>query len=218
MGDAASGDGLRLRDELLAPLTGLAGGRRVGAPASGALGAPARGGSDRLEPSEPGQRLCPGQKRGSATGPNPTDRGKAGTKRHLVTDARGTPLGVCLSGANRHDSVMMAPTLDAIPAVRNGRRGRPRHRPDKLHADKAYDARPRRHECRARGIVPRIARRGIESSERLGRHRWVVERTHAWFNRFRRLPVRYERRADIYEAFTSLAASLITLNQIKRFC
>ncbi|WP_373622932.1 IS5 family transposase [Methylobacterium sp. OAE515] len=160
----------------------------------------------------------PAKKRGSATGPNPTDRGKAGQTRHLVTDARGTPLGVCLSGANRHDSVMMAPTLDAIPPVRNGRRGRPRHRPDKLHADKAYDARPRRHECRARGIVPRIARRSIESSERLGRHRWVVERTHAWFNRFRRLPVRYERRADIYEAFTSLAASLITLNQIKRFC
>lgn len=86
----------------------------------------------------------------------------------------------------------MAPTLDTIPPVRNGRRGRPRHRPDKLHADKAYDAEPRRHG--------------------------VVERTHAWFNCFRRLPVRYERRADIYEAFTSLAASLITLNQIKQFC
>jgi transposase len=56
--------------------------------------------------------------------------------------------------------------------------------------------------------VPRIARRGIDSRERLGRHRWVVERTHAWFNRFHRLPVRYERRADIYEAFTSLAAAL----------
>lgn len=218
MGDAASGDGLRLRDELLAPLTGLAGGRRMGAPASGALEAPARGGRDRLEPSGLGQRLCPSQKRGSTTRPNPTDRGKAGTKRHLVTDARGTPLGFRPSGANRHDSVMMAPTLDAIPPVRNGRRPRPRHRPDKLHADKTYDAEPRRHECRARGIVPRIARRGIESSERLGRHRWVVERTHAWFNRFRRLPVRYERRADIYEAFTSLAASLITLNQIRQFC
>lgn len=133
---------------------------------------------------------------GSATGPNPTDRGKPGTKRHLVTDARGTPLGFCLSGANRHDSVMMVATLDAVPPLRSGRRGRPRRRPDKLHADKAYDARPRRHECRARGIVPRIARKGIESSEKLGRHRWVVERTHAWFNRFRRLPIRYERRAE----------------------
>jgi IS5 family transposase len=122
------------------------------------------------------------------------------------------------TGANRHDSVMMAPTLDAIPSVRNGRRGRPRRRPDKLHTDKAYDARGRRRECRARGIAPRIARRGIESRETLGRHRWVVERTHAWFNRFRRLPVRYERRIDIYQAFSTLAASLITLNQIRRFC
>ena len=112
----------------------------------------------------------------------------------------------------------MAPTLEAIPPLRSGRRGRPRQRPDKLHADKAYDAPVRRQECRARGIRSRIARRGIERSDRLGRHRWVVERSHAWFNRARRLPVRYERRADIYEAFTFLQASLITLNQIKRFC
>ncbi len=87
-----------------------------------------------------------------------------------------------------------------------------------LHADKAYKAKARRQECRARGIVPRIARKGIESSEKLGHRRWVVERTHAWFNRFRRLPIRCERRADIDEAFTSLAASLITRNQINRFC
>ncbi|MCJ2109634.1 IS5 family transposase [Methylobacterium sp. E-025] len=153
----------------------------------------------------------PAKKGGSATGPNPTDRGKAGTKRHLVVDARGTPLALTFTGANRHDSVMMAPTLDAIPPVRNARRGRSRRRPHKLNADKAYDARARRQECRARGIVPRIARRGIDSSERLGRHRWVVERTHAWFNRFLRLPVRYERRADIYQALTRFAASLITL-------
>ncbi len=112
----------------------------------------------------------------------------------------------------------MAPTLDAIPPLRSGRRGRPRRWPEKLHADKAYDARVRRRECRARGITPRIARRGIERSDRLGRHRWVVERSHTWFNRARRLPIRYERRADIYEAFTFLKASLITLHQIQRFC
>ena len=161
--------------------------------------------ADRLGPSEPGQRVCPSQKRGSATGPNPTDRGKPGTKRHLVTDARGTPLGFRLTGANRHDSVMMAATLDAIPPLRTSRRGRPRRRPGKLHADKAYDHR------RCRQAL-------TESSQRRGRHRWVVERTHAWFNRFRRLSIRYERRDDIYEAFTGLAACLITLNQIRRFC
>jgi transposase len=135
----------------------------------------------------------------------------------LVTDARGTPLGVTLSGANHHDSTKLASTLDAVPPVR-GRPGRPRRRPDKLHADKAYDHRRNRRECRERGITPRIARRGIESSERLGRHRWVVERTLAWLNRFRRLAVRYERREDIHLAFTTLGCALVCLNQIRRFC
>ena len=113
---------------------------------------------------------------------------------------------------------MLAPTLDAIPTIRSGRRGRPRRRPGKLHADKGYDHQRCRRECRARGIRPRIARRGIDSSQRLGRHRWVVERTHAWLNRFRRLLVRYERRADIFLAFTTLGCALVCLNQIRRFC
>ena len=113
---------------------------------------------------------------------------------------------------------MLAPTLDAIPTIRSGRRGRPRRRPGKLHADKGYDHQRCRRECRARGIRPRIARRGIDSSQRLGRHRRVVERTHAWLNRFRRLLVRYERRADIFLAFTTLGCALVCLNQIRRFC
>ncbi len=65
---------------------------------------------------------------------------------------------------------------------------------------------------RRRGIKARIARRGIDSSERLGRHRWVVERTLAWLSRYRRLAVRYERRSDIHEAFLHLGCSLICLN------
>ena len=73
--------------------------------------------------------------------------------------------------------------------------GRPRKRPAKLHTDKGYDAAHCRAACRQRGITPRIARRGIESRERLGRHRWVVERTFAWLSRFRRLRVRDERLA-----------------------
>jgi IS5 family transposase len=112
---------------------------------------------------------------------------------------------------------MMAPTLDAVPPVR-GLRGRPRCRPSKLHADKGYDHRRCRRECRARGITPRIARRGIDSSERLGRHRWKVERTLAWMAQFRRLGVRYERRADVHLAFTALAAAIICMRQVRRFC
>jgi IS5 family transposase len=91
-------------------------------------------------------------------------------------------------------------------------------RPGKLHADKAHDHRRCRRECRERGITPRIARRGVERSDRLGRHRWVVERTLAWLNRFRRLAVRYERRADIHLAFTTLACAIVCLNQTRRFC
>ena len=108
---------------------------------------------------------------------------------------------------------MLAAVLDVVPGMRRGR-GRPRCRPRKLHADKAYDHRRCRAECREPSITPRIARRGVERSDRLGRHRWVVERTLAWLSRFRRPTVRYERRPDIPWAFTSL----ICLNQIKRFC
>jgi transposase len=98
--------------------------------------------------------------------------------------------------------------LDTIPPIKRPL-GRPRRRPAKLHADKGYDAAHCRAECRARSIIPRIARRKIDSSEKLGRYRWVVERTFAWLARFRRLRLRDERRADIHLAFLQLACSLI---------
>jgi transposase len=166
----------------------------------------------------PGQRVRPGKKGGAKTGPNPTDRGKPGTKRHIVTDRGGIPRAVLLSPANTHDSQLFEPLIDAVPPVRQAR-GRPRKRPSKLHADKAYDFARCRRACRRRGIVPRIARRGVDSSERLGRHRWVAERTLAWFARCRRLTIRYERRDDLFEAFHHLAAGLICLNFLARgFC
>jgi IS5 family transposase len=102
--------------------------------------------------------------------------------------------------------------------VRSGKRGRPRRRPDKLHADKGYDFRRCRQDCRRRGIKARIARRGVDSSQRLGRHRWVVERTHAWLARLRRLTVRYERREDVHLAFVTLGCALVCMNQIRRLC
>ena len=136
----------------------------------------------------------------------------------MIVDAGGVPLALLLSAANVHDSLMLEPLLDAVPPIRQCT-GRPRKRPAKLHADKGYDYDRCRRACRGRGIVPRIARRGIDSSERLGRHRWVVERTLAWFGRFRRLAVRYERRADILEAFHHLAAAVICLRFAERwFC
>jgi transposase len=171
-----------------------------------------------LEPGEPRQRVGARQKGGEQTGPNPTDRGKPGSKRHLLVDANGIPLALLISPANTHDSQLFAPLIDAVPPIRQCA-GRPRRRPKKLHADKAYDHRRCRQACRRRGITPRIARRGVDSSERLGRHRWVAERTLAWFARYRRLAIRYERRADLFQAFHHLAASLICLNFVRRwFC
>jgi transposase len=118
-----------------------------------------------------------------------------------------------MTAANVPDGRMFNTMLDAVRPIRRPR-GRPRRRPKKLHADKAYDDRALRAGCRLRGIKSRIARKGIESSKRLGRHRWVVERTFAWLHRFRRLTVRYERRADIHRGFLKLAVALICLNYL----
>ena len=87
-----------------------------------------------------------------------------------------------------------------------------------MHADKGYDYRNCRLALRHYGIQSRIARGGVESSERLRRHRWVMECTFAWFDQFRRLRVRYKPRADILPAFTVLGCASITWKTNKRFC
>jgi Transposase DDE domain len=102
----------------------------------------------------------------------------------------------------------MLPLLDSVAPVR-GRRGRPRHRPQKLHADKAYNQPALRDEISRRGITVRIARKGIESSQKLGRHRWVVESCLAWLMNNHRLVRRYERKAEHFQAFTDLGCLLI---------
>lgn len=114
-----------------------------------------------------------------------------------------------------NETTVLERLLDAIPPVR-GKRGRPRTRPEKLHADKGYRSRKNQRVLRLRRIKSRIARPGIESSERLGRHRWVVERTIAWSNQMRRLIIRYERRADIYDGFHQLGCALICFNFLRQ--
>jgi transposase len=128
-----------------------------------------------------------------------------------VVDRKGVPLAVMLSAANVHDSMLLEDLIDAIEPIKRPR-GRPRKRPEKLHADKAYDDKKCARVLRKRGIKRRIARKGVQSSEKLGRHRWIVERTLAWIAKYRRLATRYERRDDIHEAFLSLGCSLICLN------
>jgi transposase len=120
-----------------------------------------------------------------------------------VVERGGLPLAKVLTGANRHDSMVLEDLLDAIPPIKTPA-GRRRKRPDKGH-----DSPRCRAALSARHIKVRIARKGIDSSQRLGRHRWVVERTLAWLNHFRRLRVRDERRADIHDAFLTLGCALI---------
>ncbi|MFJ5525265.1 IS5 family transposase [Streptomyces sp. NPDC093249] len=154
-------------------------------------------------------------KGGSLTGPNPTDRGKNGSKIHLVTDRSGLPVAVAISAANTHDSLALQPLVASIPPIRS-RRGPRRRRPAKLHADKGYDYPHLRRWLRERGIRPRIARRGVENSQRLGRHRWVVERTMSWLAGCRRLHRRYERKPEHFLAFTAIATTLINYRRLTK--
>jgi transposase len=153
--------------------------------------------------------------KGALTGANPVDRGKQGTKLHLAGDAGGLPLAVVLTAANAHDSTMLGAVVDDIPPIRMPTRRR-RRRPGTVHADKGYDYPRCRAELRCRGITPRIARRRVESSRRLGRHRWRIERTIAWLLGWRRLRVRYERCDERFFTFAMLACSAILFNTLQQ--
>lgn len=157
---------------------------------------------------------CAGKKGGAKTGPSPVDRGRSGSKHHLIVDGNGLPLAVSLTGGDRHDVTQLVPLVDAVPAV-SGKVGRPRRRPALLYADRGYDLGRHRRALRQRGIKPKIARRRTEHGTGLGRFRWVIERSFAWLHQFKRLLVRYQRRADIHEAFLSLACSLICWRRLR---
>jgi transposase len=102
----------------------------------------------------------------------------------------------------------LLPLVDQIPPI-GGKPGRPRHRPARVQADRAYDSQPHRRELRRRGIASQLARRGAEHGSGLGKTRWVVERSLSWLHQFGRLRIRRERRADIHQAFLTLACVLI---------
>lgn len=141
---------------------------------------------------------------GEETGPNPVDRAKPGSKHHALTDASGIPLASSVTAANRHDVTELAPLFHKIPAVA-GKVGRPRKKPERLQGDLAYDSEPHRQGLRELGIEPVLPEKGIDDESGLGVTRWPVERMLAWWHQNRRLRVRYERRADIHQAFLTLA-------------
>ena len=96
-----------------------------------------------------------------------------------------------------------------------GRIGRPRRRPRTLIADRGYDHDKYRRLVWQRGVKPIIARRNTDHGTGPGRQRWVVERTFAWLHQFRRLLVRYERRAEIHESFLALTCCLICWRRLE---
>ena len=145
---------------------------------------------------------------GDKTGPTPTDRGRSGTKDHLITDGGGVPLSTHATSANRHEVTQLMSLVDRVPPVA-GKPGRPRRRPDALLADRAYDSQPHREQLRERGIEPFLARRNQTHGSGLGVHRWVVERTFAFLKGFRRLRLRFERSAFMHEAALQLALCII---------
>jgi transposase len=125
---------------------------------------------------------------------------------------------VLLTAANVNDVTQLQPLVEAIPPVR-GKPGRPRHRPEIVQGDRGYDSQEHRNWLRQRGIQPLLAKRGEPHGSRLGKTRWVVERTLAWLHHFRRLRIRWERRDDIHLAFLKIGCALIAFNFLQQgFC
>jgi transposase len=165
-----------------------------------------------------GRQFCSRQKGGDAVGK--TKRGK-GTKWMVVVDGQGIPLGSTLHSASPAEVTLVEGTL-AVISVPRQHGGRPRQKPERVIADRAYDSDPLRARLRARGIElvcpHRKSRRKPPTQDgralRRYRKRWKVERTFAWLGNFRRLVVRYERHLLMYQAFFRIACLLITLRHL----
>ncbi|MFE0178254.1 transposase [Streptomyces sp. NPDC059002] len=152
---------------------------------------------------------------GVETGPSPVDRRKTGSKHRPIRAGRGTPLHVTTTAANANAITQTLPLVNGIPPV-TGRQGHPRHRPDAVLGDTAYDSRAVRRELHKRRIMPVVSRKGAPNIKGLGTLRYVVERTFALLHQFKRLAVRWERRLELHDAFLSLARSMICWRRLRK--
>ena len=146
---------------------------------------------------------------GECAGPSPVDRRKLGMKRSLLVEGYGIPLGRVLAPANRHDSPLLAPTLDKLAQIGP--------LPDHItvHLDAGYDSQKTRDELAGRGMTGEIAHKGDKAPIQAGQ-RWQVERTNSWHNGFNRLQRCYERKEDVIDAFFDLADTIITVRSMIR--
>ena len=205
---------MRLGDDVLAQVARVAGGRCLAELARTAAGEVERGQPDRLVSRSCRFLACACSFGGSKTGPSPVNRRKSGSKHQLITDAGGIPLAFLLTAANRNDCSELVALVDATPPIR-GKRGRPKRRPACVVGDRGYQWRAASDQLRRMRIRPLIAERRTEHGSGLGKQRWVVERTLSSLHQHRRLRIRYERRADIHEAFVSIACSLVCLRALR---
>ena len=147
---------------------------------------------------------------GDDVGPNPTDRAKNGTKRSLIVEADGGPLGVVVAGANVNDFKLLKRTIEAIVVQRPDPEGNPQH----LCLDKGYDNAPAETVVKAAQYTPHIRRIGEEKLDHKGRkkhraRRWVVERTIAWLNRCRAILTRHAKKSSNYLGLIMIACALL---------
>ena len=155
---------------------------------------------------------------GKKTGKNPTDRGKKGTKKSLVTDGDGGPLGVVIAGANVLERRLLAATIESIVVERpEPTKDEPQHMP----LDKAYDNPTGEGAATAAGYTPHIRRigeekKGCDRSQGHKPRRWVVERTFAWLSKCRGILVRYDKKDINYLALIQLACGLFWYRRLHR--
>ena len=152
---------------------------------------------------------------GETVGKNPTDRGKIGTKRRVLTDGGGVPLGLAVEGANRHDCKMARETIASIPVERLEPSPAT---PPGMCLDKGADDDAVRELLAEFGFTAHIRARGEEAKalkQEAGfkARRWVVERTHRWMHRFRRIVIRWDQKVRNYLGFLPLACAYITYKQ-----
>lgn len=164
---------------------------------------------------------------GKKTGRNPTDRGKLGVKRSLLSEARGVPVALVIAGANRHDLPLLEHTLESIPPRLEVRRQRLLRRArakgltqsQNLCLDKGFDSAKAQRIAQEFGLCPHIRSRGeetLQKQEDKKARRWVVECGHSWINRYRALLIRWNKKTANYLAFLHLACANLTLKRLTR--
>lgn len=148
---------------------------------------------------------------GEAAGPSPVDRGKQGTKRSLLVEAKGIPLGCVVAGAHRHDSPLLRPTLEKLARFDQGLGiGLPED--ITVHLDAGYDSGKTRDLLDEFGCQSVISQQGFPLQ---AGKRWVIERTNSWHNRgFTKLAICTERRTRVIEAFIALANAVIITRRL----